>query len=251
MKLTSISSLQDNYIWVLSTDALKCVIVDPGDAAPVFAAIAQHGWHPEAILLTHHHADHVAGVAELKQRYPDLAVYGPAETKDKGITQCVKEGDKLHLLGHTFTVMDTPGHTLGHISYYSAPYLFCGDTLFSAGCGRLLGGSAQQMYDSLQKINKLPPETLICCAHEYTESNIKFALSLVPEDQQINSFHRKVKMLRAENRPTVPTTLALERQVNLFLRTEDPELKRKIQKDSNLQQPCDIFTWLRAKKDNF
>lgn len=251
MKLTSISAFQDNYIWVLSDEEGKCVIVDPGEAAPVLKAIVQSQWQPVAILLTHHHADHVGGVQQLKETYPDIAVYGPAEIKIPGITQVVKEGDNLRLLDHDFSVIATPGHTLGHVSYYSLPYLFCGDTLFSAGCGRLFEGTADQMYHSFQRINQLPPETLICCAHEYTESNVTFALSLLPEDKHINRFYREVKVLRAENRSTLPSTLANERQVNVFLRTEDPDLQGKEKKDTLFQQPNEIFAWLRAKKDTF
>ena len=251
MKLTSISAFKDNYIWVLSNEEGKCVIVDPGEAAPVLTAIAQHQWQPVAILLTHHHADHVGGVLALKEAYPDMALYGPAEIKIPGLTQVVKDGDSLSLLDHNFSVIATPGHTLGHLSYYSSPYLFCGDTLFSAGCGRLFEGTADQMYHSFQRLNQLPAETLICCAHEYTESNVVFALSLLPEDEHINRFYREVKVLRAEKQSTLPSTLANERQVNVFLRTEDPDLQRKAKKDILFQQPNEIFSWLRAKKDAF
>lgn len=251
MKLTSISAFQDNYIWVLSDAERRCVIVDPGEASPILKAIEQHQWQPMAILLTHHHADHVGGVKQLKEAYPELAVYGPAEINIPGLTQVVAEGDCLHLLNHDFTVIATPGHTLGHVSYYSSPYLFCGDTLFSAGCGRLFEGTPDQMYQSFQRINQLPAETLICCAHEYTESNVAFALSLLPDDEHINRFYREVKALRAEKQSTLPSTLAKERQVNVFLRTEDPDLQRKAKKDISFQQPNKIFAWLRAKKDTF
>lgn len=251
MNLTNISAFQDNYIWVLSNPKGQCIIVDPGDADPVINAITSHQWQPEAILLTHHHADHVGGVARLKQRYPDLIVYGPAETRSKGATRLVSDGDQLQLLGHVFTILATPGHTAGHISYYGKPWLFCGDTLFSAGCGRLFEGTADQMYQSFQKLNTLPADTLICCAHEYTLSNVLFALSLLPEDPQLLSFYYKVKMLRAEQHSTLPSTLEVERKVNVFLRTEDDDLKRKIPKELHLRRPDEIFAWLRAKKDSF
>lgn len=251
MKLTSISAFQDNYIWVLSNEEGKCVIVDPGEATPVLNAIAQYQWQPIAILLTHHHADHVGGVQALKETYPEIALYGPAEIKIAGITQVVKDGDTLSLLDHDFSVIATPGHTLGHVSYYSSPYLFCGDTLFSAGCGRLFEGTAEQMYQSFQRLNQLPAETLICCAHEYTESNVTFALSVLPEDEHIKRFYKEVKALRAENKSTLPSTLANERQVNVFLRTEDHDLQRKEEKDTLFQQPNEIFAWLRTKKDTF
>lgn len=251
MNLNSIRAFQDNYIWVLNDEQGKCVIVDPGEAAPVLKAIEENGWQPEAILLTHHHADHVGGVPQLKDKYPDIEVYGPEETRQKGATQIVGEGDKISLFGREYSVIATPGHTLGHLSFFSFPYLFCGDTMFSGGCGRLFEGTAEQMFNSFQKLNSLPAETLICCAHEYTESNIKFALSILPNDAQITGYYRKVKELRAKNYSTLPSTLQTERQINVFLRTEDTVLKDKIKKETNLQQPQEIFAWLRTKKDSF
>ncbi|MBU4684685.1 hydroxyacylglutathione hydrolase [Cedecea davisae] len=251
MNLNSIRAFQDNYIWVLNNESGKCVIVDPGEAAPVLKAIEENDWQPEAILLTHHHADHVGGVLQLKEKYPAIEVYGPEETRLKGATRIVGEGDKFSLFGEEYSVIATPGHTLGHICFFNFPYLFCGDTMFSGGCGRLFEGTPEQMFNSFQKLNKLPAETLICCAHEYTESNIKFALSILPEDEQIVGYYRKVKELRAKNHSTLPSSLQTERQINVFLRTEDPVLKSKIQKETNLQQPQEIFAWLRAKKDSF
>ena len=251
MNLTSIPALQDNYIWVLNDDAGRCLIVDPGEAAPVLAAIAQNGWQPEAILLTHHHNDHTGGVPELLARYPGLAVYGPEETREKGAKIIVAEGDNVSVLGHNFRVIATPGHTLGHICFFSVPYLFCGDTMFSGGCGRLFEGTPEQMYQSFEKLNALPEETLVCCAHEYTLTNMKFAQHILPNDAAIEDYLNKVKQLRAKNQPTLPVTLQNERRINVFLRTEDPDLITVIAKETTLQQPNTRFAWLRSKKDAF
>lgn len=251
MNLNSIPAFQDNYIWVLNDETGRCLIVDPGEAAPVLAAITENGWQPEAILLTHHHNDHVGGVSDLHRHYPNLIVYGPEETRHKGTTKIVADGDRIRVLDQEFHVFATPGHTLGHVCFYSAPWLFCGDTLFSGGCGRLFEGTPAQMYRSLQRINTLPEETLICCAHEYTLSNMKFALSVLPHDLFINEYYREVKELRAKNQMTLPTTLKNERQINLFLRTYDIDLINKINKETKLLQSEERFAWLRSKKDNF
>ncbi len=251
MNLNSIPAFQDNYIWVLTDDEGKCIIVDPGEAAPVLRAIAENQWQPEAVLLTHHHNDHVGGVKELLKSFPGLVVYGPEETQDKGTNRVVREGDKINILKYEFSVIATPGHTLGHISYFNFPYLFCGDTMFSGGCGRLFEGTPEQMYQSFQKINALPDDTLICCAHEYTLSNIKFSLSVLPKDEDLIGYYRKVKELRAKNQSTLPTSLQTERKINVFLRTQDDDLKALISQETNLQQPEQVFAWLRAKKDSF
>ncbi|WP_312203090.1 hydroxyacylglutathione hydrolase [Kosakonia cowanii] len=251
MNLNSIPAFQDNYIWVLSEDDGRCLIVDPGEAAPVLRAIEEHQWQPEAILLTHHHNDHVGGVQALRDAFPDVVVYGPAETQHKGTTQIVAEGDTVTVLGQDFSVFATPGHTLGHICFFSFPYLFCGDTLFSGGCGRLFEGTATQMYQSFCKINALPDDTVICCAHEYTLGNMKFAVSVLPEDAEVQEYYKKVSELRAKNEKTLPVILKNERKINLFLRTEDADLIEVINQESLLQHPEERFAWLRAKKDAF
>ncbi len=251
MNLTSIPALQDNYIWTLTDDNGKCLIVDPGEALPVLEKIKANGWQPEAILLTHHHNDHTGGVKTLCEHFPDIAVYGPQETADKGATIRVSEGDKFNVLGLSFEVIATPGHTLGHISYYSSPYLFCGDTLFSGGCGRLFEGTPEKMFESFQKLNQLPEDTLVCCAHEYTLSNLKFAAAILPHDPQITAEYHKIKDLRAENRITLPTKLAHERVINLFLRTQDPDLQHALSVDSEVEPVWKTFAVLREKKDRF
>ncbi|MEH0888266.1 hydroxyacylglutathione hydrolase [Enterobacter sp. UNJFSC 003] len=251
MNLISIPAFQDNYIWVLVEDDRRCIIVDPGESTPILQAIAENGWRPEAILLTHHHDDHVGGVPDLRTKFPHLVVYGPAETQDKGTTQVVEEGENVLILGWEFSVIATPGHTSGHICFYSKPYLFCGDTLFSGGCGRLFEGTPAQMYQSLQKISALPDDTVICCAHEYTLGNMKFSASILPDDRAIQDYYHKVKELRAKNQKTLPVILKKERQINLFLRTDDTDLIDKINQETKLQQPEQRFAWLRSKKDNF
>ena len=251
MNLISIPAFQDNYIWVLADDKDRCIIVDPGEAAPVMKAIEENGWQPEAILLTHHHNDHVGGVPALREKFPHLEVYGPKETQNKGTTRVVDEGQNVLILEWEFSVFATPGHTSGHICFYSFPYLFCGDTMFSGGCGRLFEGTPEQMYQSFQKINALPEETIICCAHEYTLANMKFALSILPEDPAIQDYYHKVKELRAKKLNTLPVILKNERQINLFLRTDDIDLINKINQETKLQQPEQRFAWLRSKKDNF
>jgi len=251
MNLNSISAFQDNYIWVLSNEEGRCVIVDPGEAEPVLKAIEQNQWQPEAILLTHHHQDHVGGVAAICAKFPHLVVYGPAETQNKGTTRVVKDGEKILILGLEFSVIATPGHTSGHISLFSFPYLFCGDTMFSGGCGRLFEGTPAQMYQSFKKINALPEDTLICCAHEYTLANMKFAMHILPEDAAIQDYYHKVNELRVKNQKTLPVTLKNERKINLFLRTDDLDLINKIKEETNMLQPEECFAWLRSKKDDF
>ncbi|MBE7751040.1 hydroxyacylglutathione hydrolase [Yersinia pestis] len=251
MNLISIPAFQDNYIWLLANRQKHCVIVDPGESAPVLATLAQGQYVPQAILLTHHHNDHVGGVADLRHHFPDIPVYGPQETAKKGATVIVNDGDSLTIAGQNYTIIAVPGHTLGHIAYYSSPYLFCGDTLFSAGCGRLLEGTPEQMYASIQRLAQLPDETLICCAHEYTLSNLKFAHAILPADQDIATYQQQIEQLRSKNLPSLPVKLQFERKINVFLRYNDIDLQRKIGTTSPPDSLVSVFCELRSRKDSF
>ncbi|AFP84574.1 hydroxyacylglutathione hydrolase [secondary endosymbiont of Ctenarytaina eucalypti] len=250
MNLVSIPALSDNYIWLLHNHDSQCLVIDPGEADPVLQALDNRHLTPVAILLTHHHPDHVAGVVEILRHFT-LPIYGPKETYDKGATHIVDEGDVVILLDHTFRVMRLPGHTLGHIGFYSAPWFFCGDTVFSAGCGRLLEGHPKQMYESLQKINQLPPDTFICAAHEYTLSNLDFAASILPQDGVIRGYKQHIKKLRLKKQPSLPTTLYVERRINLFLRCHDLRLQKALNIYPIFGAEWSVFSLLRNKKDHF
>ena len=249
LTLTALPALTDNYIWVLTDDNNRAIVVDPGEAQPVLEAIVTHQWQLDAIILTHHHDDHVAGVKTLIEHYPNLTVYGPNETLNKGATKQVKNGDSIELLGVSFNVIATPGHTLGHVSYYANPYLFCGDTLFSGGCGRLFEGTPAQMFASLTELNRLPKETLVCCAHEYTLSNLNFALRILPQNGLISDYQEKVKKLRDNNQITLPTTLETERAINLFLMTEHPDILTLFTDNPSITTAEQRFAELRRLKD--
>ncbi|MCL2896215.1 hydroxyacylglutathione hydrolase [Brenneria tiliae] len=251
MNLISIAALQDNYIWLLSNKENHCVIVDPGEAQPVLDALGKHRLTPEAILLTHHHHDHVGGVAAIVEHYAHLPIFGPRETQKSGATTVVEEGDTLSLLNSDFSVLAVPGHTAGHIAYYSHPFLFCGDTLFSGGCGRIFEGTPKQMYDSIKKISNLPDDTLICCAHEYTLANLEFAHAVWPEESTITAHLHKIRQIREKSQSTLPTTLGLERKINLFLRCHDIDLKRKTSQQPESIENLQVFAQLRSKKDGF
>ncbi|MGV3344825.1 hydroxyacylglutathione hydrolase [Enterobacteriaceae bacterium LUAb1] len=251
MHLTCIPALTDNYIWVLNDPHGNCLIVDPGEAAPVLDIIVRQQWQPVAILLTHHHYDHTGGVEELRSYYPHLTVYGPEETRNKGATTVVKPHDTLTILQHKFKVIAAPGHTLGHLLFYSQPYLFCGDTLFSGGCGRIFEGTAEQMFLTFQEIKKLPDDTLICCAHEYTLSNMKFANAIWPENKEIEAYYHKINQLRAKNNVSVPSLLSTERKINVFMKTDAVDLQEKLKLNCSTAQEWQFFAELRRKKDHF
>ena len=218
MKLIPLPAFDDNYIWLLH-DGKNALVVDPGDAQPVLLALQTQGLQLQGILVTHHHGDHTGGVDNLRNA-TGAAVFGPASEPMPEPIHRVNDGDTVRLLGMDFQVMHVPGHTLGHIAYYCSPYLFCGDTLFSAGCGRLFEGTAAQMQASLERLAALPPDTQVCCTHEYTLSNLKFALEVEPDNQALIDYAARCRSLRAQGQPTLPSSIALERQINPFLRSD-------------------------------
>jgi hydroxyacylglutathione hydrolase len=248
--VTPVRAFTDNYIWVLSS-AGEAVAVDPGDAAPLLEFIEQNGLALTALLITHHHADHVGGLARLSAACPQLAVYGPPGIR--GITHPVKEGDSVTVLGSRFDVLAVPGHTLDHIAYYDGNHLFCGDTLFGAGCGRLFEGSPAQMFHSLQKLAALPEATRIYPAHEYTLSNLRFAAAAEPANQDIARRRAADEASLAQGRPTLPSTLAEEKRTNPFLRAQEPALRQSAERyqGSRLGDPVAVFAALREWKNTF
>lgn len=215
-----IPAFKDNYIWLL-TRGQRAAVVDPGDAAPVLARLEADGLVLESILITHHHADHQGGVAALVERWQP-EVFAPAAESITGCSRPLSGGERIEVLGLSLDVMAVPGHTLGHLAYLGPGVLFCGDTLFGAGCGRLFEGTAAQMSASLEAIAALPPETLIYCAHEYTEMNLRFALAVEPDNPALLQRVTKVATLRAAGQSSVPSTLADELATNPFLRCAEP-----------------------------
>ncbi len=218
-----VPTLRDNYAYIVEGENKDVLIIDPGQVKPVDAFIQQHDLNPVLILNTHHHADHVAGNAELKAKYNIPIIAPKAELKlIPHATKGVEEGDIIEQSGITFDVIETPGHTNGHVVFYSKAMnaLFSGDTLFSMGCGRLLEGSAEDLFASLQKIKSLPLNTQIYCGHEYTKSNGDFALSVDPGNADLAARMKDVARLRANNMPTIPVTLETELKTNLFLRAD-------------------------------
>ena len=251
-------AFSDNYIWLVH-NGRHALIVDPGDAAPVQAALAALQLQLQAILLTHHHRDHTGGVAALRQTHA-CPVYGPAgEALPEPVTR-VDAHTTLTLLGQPWQVLQVPGHTAGHIAWYcptlgAQPALFCGDTLFSGGCGRLFEGTAEQMHHSLQQLAALPADTQVFCAHEYTVSNLRFALAVEPDNAALQQYHTWCLVQRDSDRPTLPSTIGLEREINPFLRCEVPAVVRAAhQFDPSIPpstDPAQVLAALRAWKNVF
>ena len=250
-----IPAFNDNYIWMIHDTSSNCAaIVDPGDSKPVISVIKQAKVKPVAILITHHHPDHIGGIKELLSHY-DIPVFGPAGETIPGIHHSLKEGDKVKLddIDVEFEIIDVPGHTSGHIAYYGNGKLFIGDTLFMAGCGRLFEGTAAQMYSSLSKIMQLADDTEIYCAHEYTLANLAFAETVEPDNQDIKKRIESCKKLRAAGIPTVPGTLLTEKHTNPFLRSSEASVISAARRHTgqDLNKSVDVFAAIRNWKDNF
>ena len=262
MNLLPIPAFSDNYLWLLH-DGKQAIVVDPGQAEPVLSVLAQHQLQLQGILVTHHHADHVGGVQALREA-TGAPAWGPAyEQLPEPITR-VQGGDTVDLLGGPWQVMDVPGHTAGHIAYYcpwvggdaplNAPVLFCGDTLFSAGCGRLFEGTPAQMHASLSALAALPANTLVCAAHEYTLSNLRFAQAVEPDNTDLAAYTAHCEALRAHGTPTLPAQLGNELRINPFLRSSVPAVARAaLQFDPSTpsSNPVEVLASLRRWKNQF
>ena len=262
LKIVPLRAFNDNYIWLLRRND-TAVVVDPGDEAPVLAYLEQHRLTLSAILVTHHHGDHIGGIEELLAHagHPgQVPVFGPASETIETVNRPLADGDRVELpqLGVTFEVIAVPGHTRGHIAYYgrnihSCGVLFCGDTLFACGCGRIFEGTPTQMWRSLSRLAALPGDTRAYCAHEYTQANIRFALAVEPDNAALQARAAEVAKLRAADQATVPSTLSLELATNPFLRWDAPAVINAACRFSGqtLTEPEQVFTAIREWKNKF
>jgi len=258
IQIDALPAFSDNYIWLLQDTAKRrCAVVDPGDAGPVERWLAANpGWALSDILITHHHNDHVGGVARLKQ-LTGARVCGPANEQIPCRDLALDEGAEVEVLGVVFQVLAVPGHTLGHIAFFSdqpaTPLLFSGDTLFAAGCGRMFEGTPEQMQPALARLAALPAHTQVYCAHEYTLANLRFAKAVEPDNPHVQQRFDEVTRLRADQRITLPSTIGLERLTNPFLRTSETLVKQKADEwkgHSNATHVA-VFAALRSWKDTF
>ncbi|MEH6610016.1 MAG: hydroxyacylglutathione hydrolase [Halioglobus sp.] len=251
-----IAAFSDNYIWLLYDDqTLQAWVVDPGEANPVLQALSDKGLTLEGVLITHHHFDHVGGLEALCTQY-DCIVYGPQNQQIAGITKRLSAGDKVTVLATEFSVMEVPGHTLDHIAYFhdgSAPVLFCGDTLFAGGCGRVFEGTFPMMLSSLESLAALPEDTRVFCAHEYTLANLAFASAVEPDNSALKERVANAQATRARDESTVPSTLSLELATNPFLRCHQPAMHQALKSQGKLQGETaeQVFATVRGWKDNF
>ena len=255
MKLLPIPAFEDNYLWMLHYGA-QALVVDPGAAEPVEQVLQDMGLVLKAILVTHHHADHVGGVDRLRE-LTGATVYGPEAEDIPGPFEGCQGGQTRDILGVRFEVLDVPGHTAGHVAYFAPdlqpdPLVFCGDTLFSAGCGRLFEGTPAQMLDSLDRLSALPDATRVCCAHEYTLSNLRFALAADPHNVDLQRHQAHCIELRQRGLPTVPTPMSLERRINPFLRSRQSSVMQQVRtQDPQAISEVEVFAALREWKNRF
>ena len=251
-----VRAFSDNYIWLIESPRVpgRVVAVDPGDAAPVRAELRRTGASLAAILLTHHHPDHIGGVAGLLELGP-VPVIGPEDARIALRNRTVRDGEQCELpdLGLGFEILAVPGHTLSHIAFWGHGALFCGDTLFSAGCGRMFEGTPTQMNASLNRLRALPPETRMFCGHEYTAANLRFALTVDPDNRTAQDYRDAVERTRAADAPTLPSPLSLEIRINPFLRCDTAAIRASAEAHAGrlLPEAADVFAELRSWKDNY
>ncbi len=255
LEIWPISVLGDNYVWILQVPHTTGVlVVDPGSGPPVAAELATSGLEPTAILLTHHHSDHVGGVATLLEGRT-IPVHGPARESITLVDRPVRGGDRLDFseLNLVLDVVDVPGHTAGHVAYVGNGFVLCGDTLFAGGCGRLFEGTPAQMVESLDRLSALPPETSVYCAHEYTEANLRFGAEVEPGNRDLTNRREHVRKLRASGRATVPSTIEQELQTNPFLRCTEPTVVQAAERyaERSMNDRVDVFATVRAWKDGW
>lgn len=249
-EISLIPAFKDNYIWLL-TEGRRTFVVDPGDAAPVIERLEAEGLCLEGILITHHHADHQGGIAELAARWQPQ-VYAPASESITGCSHPLKGGERIEVLGQTLEVLAVPGHTLGHLAYSLPGVLFCGDTLFGAGCGRLFEGTPAQMATSLARLAALPDDTRVYCAHEYTEMNLRFAIAVEPDSPALKARCARVAALRADGQPSVPSTLGEEKASNPFLRCGEPAvIEAALAHGAVDRSPTAVFAAIRGWRNVF
>jgi hydroxyacylglutathione hydrolase len=253
LQIETVPCLSDNYAFIARDPATgETAVVDVPEAGPILARLAEKGWRASKVLLTHHHADHVQGLGDLLARHPATVIGAAADAhRLPPLDQAVREGDRVTIGQETGVVIEVPGHTLGHVAYHfpQGAVAFTGDSLMALGCGRVFEGTMAQMWQSLQKLAALPPETLVCSGHEYTAANARFALTIDPENPALISRAEAVDAAREKGQPTVPSTLAEELATNPFLRAADPAVQARL--GMRGADPADVFAEIRRRKDRF